>query len=431
MAGNDARGTKKGFAVRTTFGEIFDNGQALEVVAPPSTEIVQLLHWTGADFQIGLEFQVGDAVYQAPRLHSSLLQAIQFPSTAGEYASPEELFDAIASLIRQVTGLDGAAATGAALWIRASWFADLWPSPPLLSITGPERQALRLLRILRALCRHSLMVAKLTRRLPFFLQPTLVIYDPTLTTKDQAWWRATNHNGVFVPDSDGTLRDLSTAKAVYSGENDNFGDSWGPGALRINFLPTFPPVPEWSADEERQLTTLYQPKLLMFRLQNLARVRAATSASRETAGSELARNLLAGMQDSPEVVKTVNPLFDAYEDESSVRRRTDPKAILIEGLWGPSHQLPQIPVADLLTRLNSVLQSRGENKQYTSRETGWQLRQLGIPRRRSSQGMFVEFSSELRRRVHVLARQFGLDLPRKENCPDCAGSQTDLVQENV
>ena len=119
MADN-AGGTEKGFAVRTSFGEVFADGQALELVAPPSTEIVQLLRWTGTDFQIGLQFQVGDTLYQAPRLHSNLLQAIRFPSTAREYGDTKELFGTIANLIRQATGLDEGAAMAGALWVRSS-----------------------------------------------------------------------------------------------------------------------------------------------------------------------------------------------------------------------------------------------------------------------------------------------------------------------
>lgn len=431
MAGNDAGGTKKRFAPRTTFGEVFADGQALEMVAPPSTETIQLLHWTGTDFEIGLQFQVGDVLYQAPRLHATMLKAVQFPSTAREYGNAEELLGAIASLIRQATGLDEAAATGAALWVRSSWFPDFSSNPPLLHLTGPERLVVRLLRILQSLCRHSLTVTDLTRNLPFYLQPTLLAYDPTLSTKRQAWWRASNHVGVFVPESGGTFRNFACAKAVYAGDQQDSPDAWGPDALRLNLSPTLQPLPQWSEFEERQFSDVYQPQLLMLRLRTLPLFQRATSAvGATTANSELARNLLAGMQDSTEIINKVTPLFIAAEEELSARRLIDPNVAIIESLWGPSHESQQIRVFDLTKRVNARLRERGERNFYSEKEIGWKLRQLGIRRRRNGKGMVVK-SSEVRRRVHVLARQFGLNLLRNEDCPDCTESQADVVQEDV
>jgi hypothetical protein len=291
MAGSDAGDTAKDrFTVRPTFGAVFSDGQALELVAPPSTPAVQLLHWRGTDFEIGLQFQVGDTLYQAPHLHPSMLEAVQFPSTARDYGNAEELLGAIANLIRQATGLDEAAAMAGALWVSSSWFADFASNPPLLHLAGPERPVVRLLRILRRLCRHSLMVSGLTRHLPFDLQPTLVAYDPTLSTKRQAWWRASNHVGVFVPEYGGTFRNFACAKAVYAGDQEDFPDAWGPNALRLKLLPTLQPLPERSESEEQQLAALYQPQLLMFRLRNFPRFQQAMSAPRGTAvNSELAR----------------------------------------------------------------------------------------------------------------------------------------------
>jgi len=433
MAGNDASGTAQNrFAVRTTFGGVFADGQALELVAPPSTEAVQLLHWRGTDSRVGLQFQVGDVLYQAARLHPNLLTAVQFPSSAREYGNSEELLGAIANLIRQATGLDEAAAMAGALWVLSSWFADFSSNPPLLHLAGPERLVVRLLRTLQSLCRHSLTVTDLTRNLPFYLQPTLLAYDPTLSTKRQAWWRASNHVGVLVPESGGTFRNFACAKAVYAGDQQDSPDAWGPDALRLNLSPPLQPLPQWSEFEERQFSDVYQPQLLMLRLRTLPLFQRATSAvGATTVNSELARNLLAGMQDSTEIVNKVTPLLIGAEEELSARRLIDPNVAIIESLWGPSHESAQIPVSKLSNRVNSKLWSRGERNFYSEKEVGWKLRQLRIPRRRNGKGMVVRFSSEVRRRVHVLAREFGLNLPRRENCPDCKESQADVVQEVV
>jgi hypothetical protein len=115
----------------------------------------------------------------------------------------------------------------------------------------------------------------------------------------------------------------------------------------------------------------------------------------------------------------------------SARRSTDVNAIIIEGLWAPSHKSPQLPVSDLTKRVNTNLRSRGERNFYSEKEVGWKLKQLDIPRFRNGKGMVVRFTSEVRRRVHFFVREFGLNLPRNENCPDCEESQADVVQEDV
>lgn len=429
MAANDL--ASDGF-IRTTSGDVFANGEALELVAPPSSENIQLLHWDGDEFQIGAKFRVGDVAYGAPRLHASAREAIQFPSTAREYGDPTELFSTIAGLIRQATGLDEGAAMAGALWVRSSWFADFSSNPPLLHLTGPERPVVRLLRILQSLCRKSLMVSELTRFLPFSLQPTLIAYAPILSTKHQAWWRASNHVGVFVPEGGGKFRNFTCAKAVYAGDQEDSPDGWGPDALRLKLLPTLQPLRKWSESEEQELAALYQPQLLMFRLRNFPRVQEAMSAPRGTAvKSELARNLLASGPDAPEIVNAVTPWFVAYEDKLSARRSTDPKAIIVEALWGPAHELPQFPVSEITNRVNATLESRDQIDLYTEKEIGWKLRQMGIPRRPNGKGRVVSLSSEVRRRLHVLAHQFGLMLRQWENCPNCKGSQIDVVKVDM
>ena len=328
-------------------------------------------------------------------------------------------------------GLDEATAAGMALWIRSSWLPELYSCPPVLYITGSERLAVLLLRLLRALCRHPLMLAEFNRRLPFFLTPTFLIFDPGLSPKRQASWRACNYRGFFVPLNGNTLGNLASSKAVFA-ENEDSRDAWGPEALRLNLLPTTESVPDLTAYEEQQLAARFQPQLLMYRLRNLPLIQQSASATGPLpANSELARNLLIGVHDAPIIVKAAMPLLLSHEEELSERRSLDPNAVIVECLWVPAHQLRQIPSAELLKRVNALLHSRGESSQYNEKELGWKLKGLGIPRRRNGEGMVVPFSRELRRHIHVLARRFGLNLPRKKNCPDCRETQTIVSQGAV
>jgi len=56
---------------------------------------------------------------------------------------------------------------------------------------------------------------------------------------------------------------------------------------------------------------------------------------------------------------------------------------------------------------------------YNSREIGWKLRNLGLLSRHSGTRKTLRFSRDVRRRIHRLAAQFGLQLPKVADCEDC------------
>jgi hypothetical protein len=73
-------------------------------------------------------------------------------------------------------------------------------------------------------------------------------------------------------------------------------------------------------------------------------------------------------------------------------------------------------VSEVQKRVNALLFGRGENIVHSTREIGWKLREMALKRDRTAKGMELRFSSDLRARVHTLARQFGLNLPKREGC---------------
>jgi hypothetical protein len=414
-----------GFSVRETYGEILPAGAAIELVLRPPFERIELLHYRDKEqFTTKSQVECGETLYHPPFLHFSQLEAVRFPSSVAEYGSAEELFTNMVKLLRDVARLDTPTAAAIALWIRSTWLADLYCSPPLLCIAGPHSLARQLFRLLRALCRRSLWVAELNLRLPFDLRPTLLIFDPGLSLKRQAQWQASNHRGIFIPDKRGTLRNLAGSKAVYLDQG-NADDGWGPEALRLTLLPSVDSLPQLSEEEEERIAGEYQNQLLGYRLQQLTKSQSSSFENFEIGTeSDLARNLLAGVHDAPKLLKAASPLLIAHAQELSARLWTDPYAVTIECLWGPAHESKEIASSQLLKRLNALLHSRGENFEYNARHLGWKLRQLGIVRGRNGPGKKVQFTSAVHRRVHALVRRFGLHLPRKENCRECAQAET-------
>jgi hypothetical protein len=117
-------------------------------------------------------------------------------------------------------------------------------------------------------------------------------------------------------------------------------------------------------------------------------------------------------------------VLEARAQELLARRSLDPHVAIVEALWSASHKEKQIAVKELTTRVNALLHSRGEISTYNEMQIGWKLRKLFLHRGHNGKCKLLRISREMRRRVHDLAQQFGLKLPKVPECADCENAQT-------
>jgi len=319
VTGTDTAGANS--RVRITYGEVWSGGPLIELVASTHRNAVDLLFWDGKEPLIASEINHDGVVYQAPALHPSIRQGVWFPSGAAEYGTVGALFWKIGPLFCQHVGFPEDSAAFATVWIFSSWFPEHFYAPPTLCVNSSNMgQTMNLFRLFAPLCRRSLGVAELSRRLPIFLGPTLLVNDPGLSDKAVASWRAANFRGVHVSGNGGALLNLFGAKAIFSlGET---ADSWGDDAMHLTLLPTdneFPPLTE---QEQGEIAAKFQPQLLMYRLRHLQQVPQSANPSRQpaSAGFELSRKLLLYFQEEPKIVETVTPLFQSHQRELRCRR---------------------------------------------------------------------------------------------------------------
>jgi hypothetical protein len=80
-------------------------------------------------------------------------------------------------------------------------------------------------------------------------------------------------------------------------------------------------------------------------------------------------------------------------------------------------------VSEITRRVNVILRNRGEIYEHNAWELGWMLKKMRLPTHRNGSGQVVQFSSEIRHRLHQLARESQLRLSTVQGCPDCAGPQ--------
>ena len=115
------------------------------------------------------------------------------------------------------------------------------------------------------------------------------------------------------------------------------------------------------------------------------------------------------------------PLLEAHEQDLLASRALDPHVVSVEVVWAPMHERKEISTAEITTRVNALLHDRGEILKYNVNEIGWKLSNLGLSSRHNGKCKVVRFTREMRRQIHRLAAQFGLQLPRFADCEDCKG----------
>jgi hypothetical protein len=133
--------------------------------------------------------------------------------------------------------------------------------------------------------------------------------------------------------------------------------------------------------------------------------------------------LPACIAENPEIRKALAPVLEVHEEDLLASRSLDPAVAIVESIWAASHDATEISTAEITKRVNALLRDRGEILEYNSRQIGWKLRHLDLLRQHNGRRKALRFCREMRRRVHDLAAQFKLQLPKVVNCEDCKSQQ--------
>jgi hypothetical protein len=411
--------------IHPTLGEILPGGVVYDLVQSRSGREVELLRWEAETYAIGPQFKEGETIYTVGYLHSSLLDATRLAREPVEYGDAGKLFWRIVDLLRRYMGLSKEAAASITRAALSTWFSDCSASPITLCITGMDmNQVMKLFRLLHILCRRPLRVAALSANLPFYLHPTLLINAPRMSARAGDFWRASNFRGTFIPGPKGTMRNIACAKIIFC-ETEAARRTWGPEALYIALPPTCQEFASLSEVEETWLAAEYPPQLLMFRLRNLSLMYQSDGSSCQPTfvGFAAGGSLPACIAEDPEIRKALTPLLEAHEQDLLASRALNPYVVIVEAIWTPAHDEKEISTAEITERVNALLRDRGESFTYNVKEIGWKLANLGLSRRHNGKRKVVRFTREMRRQVHQLAAQFGLQLPQRAECADCKDAQ--------
>ena len=408
-------------------GEIFSDGSSIELITSPDGETLLLLYCTGERTEIAREIRCGEHVYQPVALHSSLRRALRFPTGIVDCVDGATLFREIVELQQEFGGVSEYGAFSVAAWDFASWLADVLPSPPLLLVSGSKLSpAITLFRLNRCLCRRGLVLAEISRSalasLPMELRPTIMVAQPELSDRFWSIWTASNHRGTFIPGPRGTVLDVVGSRALFTGPDGT--SRCTDNAIHISLPPECSNIARLDDRQEKQIAAKYLPQLLRYRVDFLRRLRDSGFAKSEASFSngDFAGTLKFCLPDGPAVTDGVGRLVRQEEEDRERRLACDLGAVIVEVLWTKlQDSRADLGVSRIADFANAILRLRGENREYSAPEVGWQLRQIGIPRHSGRDGNSVRFSQEIWRRVHELAQIYRLRLPPHPNsCLQCA-----------
>ncbi len=306
---------------RATCDEILPNDVIIDLVQPATGDRVELIRWDGRNHKTGLEFLDGSTIYQAPFLHFSLIGAMRFAPCPAEYGDILVAFWAIVDLFCCYTGFSREHVVFLVRVVFASWFPDCCTRPITLCLSGMQMdQVMGLFRLLHIFCRRSLMVARLSLDLPFFLHPTLLINAPGISGKAVDFWRASNYRGAVITGLHGTIRNMACTKIIFC-ETEAAARAWGAEAVHMPLPPSSQQFPLLTNVEEDKLAAEYQPQLLMFRLRHLSPMRQNISSAqqRKFGGNALGGDLPPCIAENPDILAAVTPLIEARARELQAR----------------------------------------------------------------------------------------------------------------
>jgi len=426
-------GFAAGARIVKTFGEIFQDGSVLELVAPAAGEQPDLLLWDGTKISISREIQHLGQVYTAEKLHGSILRATRLARDPVGYGKIRLLFTELVNTFEKFLAFSRSEAERATFWVFTTWFCDCLSSPPILWISGADvGRAAAFFALLHCLSRRPLRVAGITRSgflsLPSSFRTTLLANQPSLSAGIQSLWRESNFRGFCVPGSRGNLLDVTSSKAIFLGMA---GAVSSPSAehLHLALFPADREVPPLDEQALNKIAEYFLPRLLQYRLEQAHNVRKSQFAPADLKFPicELARKLGACVQGDMELALTVIPLLIPQDDTIGP---CNLDCAIIQVLWPRLHSsLPntlatQMKIeAELTAEVNTFMLSCGDNLQYSREEVGIRVVHLALTRKRTNGGTILLLGSETNRRVHQLARSYGIG-KNVLGCPHCQPAQT-------
>ena len=401
--------------VRTN-GQIFPDGTVIEPMRSATNQTVLLL-WKDERFEMSDRVEYSGMTYAAAPIARSILPALRLPARIGPPETTETLFADLHAFFTSRSGQLDSSITPMVFAVFASWLSPVLPIAPILSIFAPSGSPkIRILQLLRMVCRRPLCIVGLTRsdlrRLPWLLGPTLLLDEPDSKSAMQAILRASTERGMHVAAADGFVDPFGPKIVVSS--RPLYDASLEGNVLRVSLTPISGNVPSLEKREEEEIAEKFQARFLGYFLRNFSRVQVPNFDVSELALpiQAVAQTLGSAVVGSATLQARILPMLAVQDEEVRAARASSLDAIVLESILFFIHRgdWSKVRTQNLAEKVTEIYQGRGTARTDVSAETvGWAVKRLGIPSGRINKaGNGVELTNELCRLVHRLALSYGV-----------------------
>jgi hypothetical protein len=346
-----------------------------------------------------------------------------------DYGTTGQLFNEIHDFLTRHPGLSADSVLKLTYFLLAILFTECGEIWPFAAIVAPDTVgSTLLLRMLACVCIAPLQIGDVTLNailtLPQSPRPSLLLIDQPASTRElERALRAMSRPRSLVLRK-GELHDLSFPTLVCTAEP--LRDRWIlDQAIQITLAPMRGPLPKFESQIQDESVETLREKLSQYRENNLAKVRNSHFDSPQLASPMRAvANMLANSIVDDFALQRIVPMLLAPQDRDVRIRRTDSNyAIEIEAALVLSHEPKrrQAHIGEITTIANGIFKERGENIELEPREVGNHLRALGLfSERLGSAGRGLQFTNDVRQKIHELARSYDVRTIPSQSCEYCA-----------
>jgi len=414
----------------------FPDGSMIETVRDPQRrDGFRLAVYKDGKTQIADQFQYDGDLFVPGEILSNLAPHLRLAAGISPCGTPRGLLAELVATFRDFVDLPDAAFQILGAFVLCSWFADRLRVAPYLGLVGPLASGkTTIMRLLEALCRRAFLVGDLTPaslyKLPTLLGlPTLFIDENDLGNSlmsgaIQRLLRTGNTPGTIVMRNDRGF-DPYCVKVLASREP----PSDAALASRSVVIGTWPSNRRLAPLDEAAIERIaieFQPKLLMFRLQNFHTLRVSDSFfsridDMSPRTRDLAHALGVPLLGDSELEAGLVEVLQRQDEDSRVLQSLEPEWLVVQALFALCHEtspwgtrlprkLAAVLVGGIAEKINLRMSELGEDLRLSAKKTGLVLRELGVRTKvLGNLGRGIELTPALRETVHKISRNFGVD----------------------
>ncbi len=411
-----------------TAGESFPSAMIDLVGAPSNSCGPNLLLWNGSSAIVAPRIRYGRSWYEPIALEPTVIRTVPWPKCPTKYGSTRDLFDRVLGLITQHVEIQDTYARLLTYFVFSTWFPDRLSLSPGCAILGPaDSEGVQLLRLLRCLCRRSMLLAEASQSsllsLPLHFSPSLLMNRPMITRQLRNFLYTSNRRGLGTVKG-GKVLEVCCPKVIYFGM-DEIPQGIASVMIQVALSSSTTQTTVLEEGALNDVTAELQAKMLAYRLASYSKVQATHLRSMNFTHQtrEIAMNLAACIVDDAELASGVVPLLKEQDDH--VRGQPDRKleAAILGAVLACLHEKKsdRVQVKEITVLANTLLRTQGEIVEYRPEQVGHRLDGFSLWRTRQNEGMFLLLDRNTSRLVHSLALGFGVAWDEHSGvaCPDC------------